>query len=53
MNSTVFSSVSLIGGSRRAAWSVPEARRFVSCFPVIRLTTRSMSREWIPMNMPS
>src|SRR6185369_6497613 len=53
MNSTALSSVSWIGGTRRTASSVPDARTLVNCLPLIGLTTRSLSREWMPMTMPS
>src|SRR6476661_5062987 len=53
MNSTAYSSDIWIGGTRRTASSVPDERTLVSCLPLIGLTTRSLSREWIPMIMPS
>ena len=37
----------------RTASSVPDARTLVSCLPLIGLTTRSLSRLWMPMTMPS
>jgi hypothetical protein len=53
MNSIADSSVSEIGGTRRTASSVPDARTLVNCLPLIGFTTRSLSREWMPMIMPS
>ena len=53
MNSTAFSSVSSMGGVRLMASSLPEARTLVSFFSRMGLTTRSLSRVWMPMIMPS
>ncbi|CFW28782.1 Uncharacterised protein [Bordetella pertussis] len=32
---------------------MPDARTLVSCLPLMGLTTRSLSRLWMPMIMPS
>ncbi len=53
MNSTAYSSVSRIGGVRFTASSLPAARMFVSFLPLIGFTTRSFSREWMPITIPS
>src|SRR5438105_6556589 len=53
MNSTAYSSVSPIGGVSRMASSLPLARMLVSCLVRIGLTTRSLSRLWMPTIMPS
>jgi beta-alanine--pyruvate transaminase len=45
INSTAYSNDSSIGGTKRTASSVPEARTLVSCFPLIGFTTKSLSRE--------
>ena len=53
MNSTAYSSVSSMGGVSRIASSLPAARMLVSFLVLIGFTTRSLSRLWIPMIMPS
>src|SRR3970282_555045 len=53
MNSTAYSSVRPIGGTRSIASSLPEARILVSCLVRIGFTTRSLSRLWIPTIIPS
>jgi MoxR-like ATPase len=47
------SSVSRSAVTRSMASSVPEARTLVSCLPLMGFTTRSLSRLWMPMIMPS
>ena len=51
MNSTAFSSVSWIGGVSTCA--VLAQARVGDFFSFTGLTTRSLSREWMPMIIPS
>ena len=53
MNSMADSRVSWIGGVSVTASSLPDERTLVSCLVLIGLTTRSLSRLWMPMIMPS
>ncbi|CAN6484107.1 unnamed protein product [Victoria cruziana] len=53
MNSTPYSSVRSIGGVILIASSLPLTRKLVSCLVRVALTTRSLSRLWMPTIMPS
>ncbi|CAN6484167.1 unnamed protein product [Victoria cruziana] len=53
MKSTPYSSVRSIGGVILIASSLPLTRKLVSCLVRVALTTRSLSRLWMPTIMPS
>ena len=52
MNSSAYSSVVWRGGARTSFSSAAVVRMFVSYFDLFGLTTRSLSRWWMPMIMP-
>src|SRR5690606_31301175 len=53
INSSACSRVNLMGGTRPITSSLPEARMLSSFLPLVGLTTRSLSRLWIPHSWPS
>src|SRR6185437_2658734 len=52
MNSSAYSSVILRGGAITSFSSAAVVRMLVSFFTLHGLTTRSLSREWMPITMP-